>query len=112
MVKSLNEYIEVHVRGYKDNTLDAEVELSREYLEHPYDVKPYYGYLINILRKYNIPFKALGPLPPDPSYISVPKTLTRWKPLALIIGIFALAAFVIWFSRKSNGKGEKDVWDL
>ncbi|MEM3448494.1 MAG: hypothetical protein QXP38_06405, partial [Nitrososphaerota archaeon] len=29
LVKPINELIEVHVRGYKDNTLDAEVELSR-----------------------------------------------------------------------------------
>jgi hypothetical protein len=34
LVKLLNELVEVHVRGYEDGTLDAEVELSREYLEH------------------------------------------------------------------------------
>ncbi len=50
LVKPLNELIEVHVRGYEDGTLDAEVELSREYLEHLwYGSKPYYGCLINIL---------------------------------------------------------------
>jgi len=42
--KPLNELLEVHVRGYVDNTLDAEVELSRDYLEHPYEVKPFYGF--------------------------------------------------------------------
>jgi len=34
LIKPLNELVEVHVRGYEDGTLDAEVELSREYLEH------------------------------------------------------------------------------
>lgn len=83
LVKPLNKLIEVHVRGYKDGILDAEVELSREYLEHPYEVKPFYGFLIRILRKYRIPFKVIRPIPPDPKFIRIPKTLTRWKPLVV-----------------------------
>jgi len=51
LAKPLDENLEIHVRGYDDNTLDAEIELSREFLEHvTYKAKPYYGYLINILK--------------------------------------------------------------
>jgi len=94
LVKRLNDLIEVHVRGYKDNTLDAEVELSREYLEHPYEVKPFYGLLINILRRYGIPFRIISPIPPDPRYISVPENLTRWKPLLALAMIFAIIGLI------------------
>jgi hypothetical protein len=88
LVKSLDNFLEVHIRGYSDNTLDAEIELSREYLEHPCEVRPFYGYLINILRKHNISCEVIKPLPPDPQYVLVPKSPTKWKPLVLLgIGI-------------------------
>ena len=105
LVKPLNDLVEVHVRGYKDNTLDAEVELSREYLEHPYDVRPFYGFLISILTKYNVPFRIIRPLPPDPDFISIPKNLTKWKPLVLIGGILAFGFIITWF----GSKGEENV---
>jgi len=44
LVKPLDDTYEIHVRGYQDGTLDAEIEVSREYLEHliygsyPYDL--------------------------------------------------------------------------
>jgi hypothetical protein len=89
LVKPLNELVEVHVRGYEDGTLDAEVELSREYLEHLwYGSKPYYGYLIVILKRYNIPFSIVKPIPPDPTYIEVPQNPTRWKPLLALAVLF------------------------
>jgi hypothetical protein len=92
LAKPLENLLEVHIRGYLDNTLDAEVELSREYLEHPYEVRPFYGYLINILRKYYIPFEIIKPLPPDPQYISVPKNLTKWEPLIFWIGMILVGS--------------------
>ncbi|MEM0171805.1 MAG: hypothetical protein QXP36_01815 [Conexivisphaerales archaeon] len=103
LVKPINELIEVHVRGYKDNTLDAEVELSREYLEHlSTGSSPSYGFLIDILRKYNIPYSVIKPLPSDPEYISIPKTLTKWKPLVICgIGIVILG-LSLWFSLKDK----------
>jgi hypothetical protein len=85
----LNELIEVHVRGYEDGTLDAEVELSREYLQHLwYGSKPYYGYLIDILKRYNIPFSIVKPIPPDPMYIEVPQNPIKWKPLLVLAVLF------------------------
>lgn len=90
LVKPLNELIEVHVRGYKDGIIDAEVELSREYLEHLwYGSKPYYGYLIDILRRYNVPFSIVKPIPPDPMYIEVPQNPIRWKPLLILAVLFS-----------------------
>ena len=73
LVKKIDEDLEMHVRGYDDFTLDSEIELSREYLEHPYDCKPYYGPLLEILRRYRIPYRIIHPLPRDPSVIKVPK---------------------------------------
>jgi hypothetical protein len=89
LVKPLNELVEVHVRGYKDSTLDAEVELSREYLEHLwYGSRPYYGYLIDILGRHNIPFRIVKPIPPDPTYIEVPQNPIKWKPLLVLAVLF------------------------
>jgi hypothetical protein len=89
LVKPLNELVEVHVRGYEDGTLDAEVELSREYLEHLwYGSKPYYGYLIDILERHNIPFSIVKPIPPDPMYIEVPQNPIKWKPLLILAVLF------------------------
>jgi hypothetical protein len=89
LIKPLNELVEVHVRGYEDGTLDAEVELSREYLEHLwYGSKPYYGYLIDILKRYNIPFSIVKPIPPDPMYIEVPQNPIKWKPLLILAVLF------------------------
>jgi len=34
LVKPLDDVYEIHVRGYQDGTLDAEIEVPREYLEH------------------------------------------------------------------------------
>jgi hypothetical protein len=108
LAKPLENLLEVHIRGYLDNTLDAEVELSREYLEHPYEVRPFYGYLINILGKYNIPYKIIKPLPRDPQYVSVPKSPTKWKPLIFLgIGIIALIGTFYLISR-----GDEDSWRI
>jgi len=94
LAKPLENLLEVHIRGYLNNTLDAEVELSREYLGHPYEVRPFYGYLINILRKYHIPFEIIRPLPPYPQYVLVPKNLTKWKSLIFLIGIVGVVGSI------------------
>lgn len=97
LVKRVSKEFEVHVRGYVDNTLDSEIEISRDFFEHPfYKAKPYYHYLINILRKYNIPYQVVRPLPPDP-ILEVPERLTAWKP---IVAILALAGIFMFFIRR------------
>ncbi len=106
LVKPLNGLLEVHVRGYVDNTFDAEVELSREYLEHPYDVKPFYGYLIDILRKWKIPYEIVETLPPDPQYIHVPKNPTKWKPLMLSALIISFGTILYFLSGDGRDYGK------
>jgi len=92
LAKRIGKVLETHIRGYADSTLDAEIEISRDFLEHlSYDGKPFYGYLTNILKKYNIPFQIIDPLPHDPSTIEVPEKLTSWKPLFGILILFMLA---------------------
>lgn len=84
LAKHLGKVLETHVRGYADSTLDAEIEISRDFLEHlSYEGKPFYGYLVNILKKYNIPFQVVDQLPPDPTSVEVPEKLTNWKPSSL-----------------------------
>lgn len=101
LVKSLNDFLEIHVRGYRDDTLEAEVELSREYLEHPHEVRSFYGFLIEILRKHQVPFTTVKPIPPDPNYISIPKNLTRWKPLAFLAAV-SISALIAWYIVKDE----------
>jgi len=92
LAKRIGKVLETHVRGYSDNTLDAEIEISRDFLEHlSYEGKPFYGYLTNILKKYNIPFQIIDQLPPDPISVEVPEKLTNWKPLIAMLILFLLA---------------------
>jgi hypothetical protein len=101
LAKPSGEMLEVHIRGYVDNTLDAEIELSREYLEHPYDVQPFYSYLTNILEKYNIPYEIVKPIPPDPQYLRVPKNPIKWKPLVPLVASVIVGA-ILYFLGKSE----------
>ena len=67
LVKHVSKEFEIHVRGYVDSTLDAEIEISRDFLEHLSNkAKPYYRYLIGILVKYNIPYPNCTPLTSRP----------------------------------------------
>jgi hypothetical protein len=94
LVKPLDDVNEVHVRGYQDGTLDSEIEVSREYLEHLiYGSYPYDHYLMEILKKHNIPHKVVKPIesaqkPPKPA------TLIPWKPLLLIAAVVGVIAFI------------------
>ena len=96
LAKRVSREFEIHVRGYVDNTLDAEIEISRDFLEHlSYKAEPYYGYLTSILAKYNIPYQVVRPLPRDPTVLEVPGTLTEWKPI--VAGTLALAGIFLFF---------------
>jgi hypothetical protein len=105
LVKPLDDVYEVHVRGYQDGTLDAEIEVSREYLEHLiYGSSPYDHYLLEILKRHNIPHKVVKPIesaqkPPKPA------TLTPWKPL-LLIGAVVGIAFIAKASLSNGNKEE------
>jgi len=101
LVKRISKEFEVHVRGYDDNTLDAEIEISRDYLQHPfYGSNPCYDYLINILVKYNIPYQVVRPLPRCPTSLNVPKGLIPWRPIAGFLGLVG----TFFFFRRLSGK--------
>ena len=97
LVRSVNDKLEMHVRGYDDGSLDSEVELSREYLEHPYDCRSFFGPLLEILSRHGIPFSLTRALPADPSEVSVPERVTPWKPLAALAGLALGGAALAWF---------------
>lgn len=92
LIKKIVEDLELHVRIYIDNSLDSEIELSREYLEHPFECKPFYGPIYDVLKKYKIRHQITRYIPPDPAEVQVPVKKTPWKPIALaalaiIVGI-------------------------
>ena len=106
LIKRISNDLEMHVRGYDDFTFESEIELSREYLEHPYDCRPFYGPLLEILHHYRIPFTIMHPLPKDPQLVRVPTNKTPWKPI-LIVGSCLLAGLgLIWLTSKLDEKEE------
>ena len=98
-MKQIDDVFEVHVRGYADGTLDAEIEASREYLEHlTYDSRPYNHYLLDILRKHGIPYRIVKQIEPSIKPPR-PKALTPWKPLIALI-ILSVAFLIAIFLNK------------
>ena len=79
--------------------------MSREYLEHlVYGSYPYDHYLMEILKRHNIPHKVVKPIesaqkPPKPT------TLTPWKPLLLIAAVVGVIAFI---AAASSSDGDKE----
>jgi len=97
VVKPINNFLEIHIRGYKDNTLDAELEISRKYIQHLFrDSIPFDIVLIHILSKYNIPFEIIKPIHISLPNISIPRFLISWKKaIAFIIAFVFLLIFLI-----------------
>ena len=83
LIKEMDNDLENHIRFFIDNSFESEIELSREYLEHPFDCKSYYEPLFDIFNRYNIPFQIMRSIPADPIEIMVPFKKTRWKPLVI-----------------------------
>lgn len=82
--------------------IDSEIEVPREYLEHlsaDFPSQPYYGPVLDILRRCGIQYNIVGFLPQDPVLVNRPTQLTPWKPL-LAVGI-AVAA-IGFFGGLSN----------
>ncbi|NOZ82679.1 MAG: hypothetical protein GXN98_02510 [Euryarchaeota archaeon] len=92
LVKPLNEKLEVHVRAYIDGSLDAEVEVSREYLEHlTAGSEPAIELLTGLLGKHGIAYRVVrtpaGGVHAERLRI---KRLTPWKPLAAVLALLLL----------------------
>ena len=77
----------MHVRGFNDGRLEAEIEVSRDYFEHLDDDyrRDATLELIQILDAHQIPYEFKGSLPQMEVILLPPKQLTPWKPIAAIV---------------------------
>ena len=80
--RPLTSLLEWHVRGFADGTLDSEVEISRERLQH-LAARPgsYYSPLLRILSRNGIPFSLGGGIPRDAAYVYLPELFGRAIPI-------------------------------
>lgn len=108
LIKKYGQVHELHVRMYDDGSLDSEVELSRDYLEHPHDCRPMYGPIIDLLIRHSVSFAQNRPIPPDPVQVGVPNKLTAWKPLAVGAGIIAAGSLLAWLATRKDDNDEDD----
>ena len=95
LVGKLDNVWEMHVRGFVDGTLESEIEVSRDYLEHlndnyRQDATPE---LIQILNAYHIHYRPKRSLPQLDLMLEPPKRLTPWKPA--LVAILILLIFYI-----------------
>jgi len=95
LVKRLDDVWEMHVRGFENQTLEAEIEISRDYFEHwndrfRRDATPE---LMRILDTSGVPYSVRGDLPHATVTFEAPESVTPWRPLAVLVGILAL----LWF---------------
>jgi len=80
--RPLSSLLEWHVRGFADGTLDSEVEISRNWLQHIAG-RPgsYYSPLLTILDRIGIPFSVVGRILPDAAYVYLPELFGQMIPL-------------------------------
>ena len=98
LVKRLDppwEMWEMHVRGFEDGHLEAEIEISRDYLEHLNDNyrRSAAAELSQLLSKHGIQhiIERSNNVKLD---LEAPRTLTPWKPI-VALGVIALALYVL-----------------
>jgi len=101
--KLLDKNNEMHVRiierydGFgRFLIVDSEIEVPRDYLEHlsqEFKAQPYYGPVLDILRRYGIPHSNVGFLQPDPVVVNRPTQPTPWKPLLGVVIVLAAIGF-------------------
>ena len=100
LVKKLNFPWEMHVRGFEDGHLEAEIEVSRDYLEHLDDrYRRSAGHELSLLlSKHRIPhtLEHSGNVKLE---LESPKTLTPWKPFAAL----GMMIFVTYLLSKKEG---------
>lgn len=101
LVKKLNGDFELHVRGFEDFTIESEVEVSREYLEHFLYREPCYGPILRILSKHEVAYNVIKPLPRDPDTLPALKTKTPWA-LLVALGLVGSVVMCITLGQCSN----------
>lgn len=87
LIKDWAPDVELHARAYSNGSLDAHLELSRDYLQHnAWGSVPASGYVADVLDGVRIPYQIVGEVERPLRYY-VPETLTPWKPIAVVGGI-------------------------
>ncbi len=91
--KELDDVWQLHIRGFEDGRLQAEVEVRWIYIEHASEPsRPGHRWLRSFLLKLGIPFRERNPakncLNPR---LEPPQTLTEWKTL----DVRSLAKFIV-----------------
>lgn len=86
VAKPLTSILEWHIRGFRDGSLDSEVEISRKRLQHV-AARPgsYYLPFMAILRRSRIPFLLSSRMPPDAAYVYLPELFGRTVPIRVPI---------------------------
>ena len=79
LIKDLPGGLQMHVRGFSDGRLEAEIEISRFYLEHPFYKKPAVRELAKILKRHGIPYTEEKMLRFPQPVRKMPKSLTDWR---------------------------------
>lgn len=116
VVKDIDDSKQMHVRGFEDGHLEAEIEVSRYFLEHPETSKPATEELREILDSHDIEYDEEPQLKsPVEKSIDVPSTLTDWRSqihpnrykaigiISIIIGVLANVLSLYLWNSPING---------
>ena len=100
LIKRIADIWEMHVRGFYDGSLDAKIEISRDYIEHSNDrySTSAINELIGLLNHYGIPFEITGEPTSLVSKIEAPNSVTEWRPLlglGIVIGALLGMAYAL-----------------
>ncbi|MFW9831865.1 MAG: hypothetical protein ACFFD8_08820 [Candidatus Thorarchaeota archaeon] len=92
LIKQLDKPLEMHIRGFKDGTLEAEIEISREYFEHlgPNSCQPAQAEIETILEEARIAFTPAPPLD-EGKRVVIPRKLTEWRKVLALTTLVLLA---------------------
>lgn len=79
LVKDLKRGLQMHVRGFVDGKLEAEIEISRFYLEHARWKRPATRELASILKKHKIPFRRTEIISYPEKVGKMPRAMRDWR---------------------------------
>lgn len=111
LVKDLPRGLQMHVRGFVDGRLEAEIEISRFYLEHPSCKRPAIRELAKILDKHGIEYHEEKILHFPRPLGRTPKSLTDWRRSLIhprvyyLIAVYSafLGGILLFISPRSTG---------
>jgi hypothetical protein len=105
--KLLSPIWELHIRGFKDGSIESHVEVNREYFEHLTDLRVFVAYEAYQTYKPMFPKFYLQYAPTQKFVTSIsenfevevppPSTMTAWKPIVGGLAIVGLATVLAYF---------------